>query len=226
MEEFDKQLLEANKIGAKTLDELAELEKDYVSQRISYLIANPLPDKLDYNYLKKIHYELFKDVYTFAGQDRYDMNISAVFGKGKSIFTTKDNIPKVSKLLFDELEQLNYYNGFTKEQFLSEAPLFFNELNRLHPFREGNGRTQRLFMNELAIRAGFHLNLNRALKAEMNSACIIGERGNLNKLREMFEKYLLPTKPLSKLTEAMVSYQKKKEYMNDKKKSKNKDFER
>ena len=46
------------------------------------------------------------------------------------------------------------------------------ELNVLHPFREGNGRTIREFIRQLAYRNGYVLNLKNINPKEMLHACI------------------------------------------------------
>jgi cell filamentation protein len=55
---------------------------------------------------------------------------------------------------------------------------FMNGLNILHPFREGNGRTQRIFMEKLAKNAGFDLDFSKVSKEIMIQASIQGSKGN------------------------------------------------
>lgn len=62
------------------------------------------------------------------------------------------------------------------------------EINALHPFREGNGRTQREFIRELAIRAGYDIDYSTISEQEMILASIDSFACNYDRLRELFEK--------------------------------------
>ena len=63
--------------------------------------------------------------------------------------------------LFNELKQANYFSGLSGQEFAAVAAHFLATLNAIHPFREGNGRTQNAFLGLLAVRAGHPLDLAR-----------------------------------------------------------------
>jgi cell filamentation protein len=52
--------------------------------------------------------------------------------------------------------------GLEREIFIKRLAYFMGEVNALHPFREGNGRTNRVFFGELARRAKYDLNFGEA----------------------------------------------------------------
>ena len=187
---FDKELLDANLIGAKSLDELYEKESLLVGVKLAKIVYKPIDGALDYQHLKAIHKYLFEDIYTFAGLDRYEAKIFAKFGKGSTIFTPYEKIPKVSKTLFDALKDENYFKNQSKEEFIKSMAIFMNGLNLLHPFREGNGRTQRVFMQYLAIYNGYQLNFNDIDSQEMTMASVYGARGDMRLLEKIFQKGL------------------------------------
>ena len=56
------------------------------------------------------------------------------------------------------------------------------ELNNIHPFREGNGRTQRVFLSQLALQAGFELSFVHMTEVQMRNASIAGHRGDARKM--------------------------------------------
>ncbi len=87
----------------------------------------------------------------------YDANITAQFGNGSTLFTPYEKLPTVLKILFDTLKDEDYFQGQTREDFIESAAIFMNGLNILHPFREGNDRVQRIYMEFLAKNAGFVL---------------------------------------------------------------------
>ena len=69
-------------------------------------------------------------------------------------FAPGPTIPSLLDDLFHRLKQASNLSGFTREAFSDLAAAFFAEINSIHAFREGNGRTQRAFFRELAKMAG------------------------------------------------------------------------
>ena len=176
--EFDKQLLASNLVGAKSLEQLSEIERSITTHRTRELKSNPIKGNFDYEHLKEINKYLFKDVYVWAGMDRYDIGIRGDFRKGDTHFTPGDKLPEVSKSLFDALQKENYFKDLSKDDFTKSAASFMNGLNMLHPFREGNGRTQRIYIEELANHAGYNLDLSNVSKNIMIQASIQAGKGN------------------------------------------------
>jgi len=188
--EFDKELISSNLLGAKTLLELQEKEKIVTHAKMVVLLENPIEGRLDYGHLKAIHYFLFSEVYTWAGKDRYEANITALFGKGTTHFTAYKRIPNVSRLLFGALKNEEYFKGQSRREFAKSSAIFMNGLNILHPFREGNGRVQRLFMEYLANHSGFELDFSEISSEEMILASVKGARGELRQMEDIFMKSL------------------------------------
>ncbi len=187
---FDKELIASNLLGANTLQELHQKEKILSNTKMIILSSTPVKGSLDYEHLKDIHYFLFSEIYTWAGKDRYEANIVAEFAKGKTRFTSYDKLPYVSKILFKALKDEVYFKGQNKEEFAKSSSVFMNGLNILHPFREGNGRVQRIFMQYLAKNAGYSLNFKDIGKDEMIQASIKGASGNLTFMNAIFSKVL------------------------------------
>jgi len=185
---FDKELIDSNLLGATNLQELHQKEKILTNTKMLMLKENPVKGSLDYNHLKDIHHFLFSEVFTWAGKDRYDANITAKFGKGTTLFTPYEKLPNVSKMLFETLKDEDYFKGQTKEEFIESASVFMNGLNILHPFREGNGRVQRIYMEYLANNAGFSLNFQKIDADEMITASIKGANGDILLLRKIFSR--------------------------------------
>lgn len=185
---FDIELLSSNLIGAKNLEELYQKELALVGIKLAKIQLNPIRGKLDFAHLKAIHRYLFEDIYTFAGLDRFESNITALFGKGNTQFTPYDKLPIVSKSLFSALRDEDYFKGQSKEEFIKSMAIFMNGLNILHPFREGNGRVQRVFMQYLARYNGHELNFNDISSKEMILASIRGAEGDIFLLEKLFKK--------------------------------------
>ncbi|WP_162165552.1 Fic/DOC family protein [Campylobacter fetus] len=171
--DFDRQLLASNLVGAKDLKELNKLERIVTIQKINDLDINPMKGKFDYKHLKDIHKFIFKDVYTWAGKDRNDMKIYGFMSKGNSIFCAGEYILKEAEKIFTDLKNQNYLKDCKDlNHFAKSTANFMSDLNALHPFREGNGRTQRIFINQLAKNAGYKLDLNLIPKEKMITASI------------------------------------------------------
>ncbi|EAJ5792567.1 cell filamentation protein Fic [Campylobacter coli] len=177
-EELFKRLITDNKLGIKDEKLFDKESRKYTSQRIDELITSPIKGNFDYQHLKDIHKALFEDVYTWAGQDRMQMGLKEKFAKyapnGAIInFVPGKELDKYSKIIFDELAKNNYLkNSKDLNHFAKNLAKFMGEINALHPFREGNGRTQRIFLNELAKNAGYKLDLNLISKHKMIHACV------------------------------------------------------
>jgi cell filamentation protein len=125
-----------------------------VTKRVEDLIENPIT-LIDSNSLISIHYYLFQDVYKWAGKVR-TVNISK---NGKPFFDGErfhlgfkyiDNLINEYRLI-EENEKVLVANKLAE---------ILDNVNYLHPFREGNGRTQREFIRLLAIEKNIILNLN------------------------------------------------------------------
>ncbi|MGQ2679831.1 Fic/DOC family protein [Campylobacter jejuni] len=175
--DFDRQLLASNLVGATNLIELNKREREITLKKQLKLQLNPIKGNFDYQHLKDIHKALFEDVYTWAGQDRMQMGLKEKFAKyapnGAIInFVPGKELDKYSKIIFDELAKNNYLkNSKDLNHFAKNLAKFMGEINALHPFREGNGRTQRIFLNELAKNVGYKLDLNLISKHKMIHAC-------------------------------------------------------
>ena len=179
LNDFDKELLSSNLLGAKTVDKLFELEKDITADKILQIKLSPPTGSFDYQHFKMLHKEIFGEIYGWAGIDRYDMGYRGVFRKGDTEFTSGDKLPFVAKGLFDALSDENYFTDLDRDTFIKSAASFLNGLNILHPFREGNGRTQRLFMELLAANAGYKLDLSTVSKNVNIQASILGIKGQI-----------------------------------------------
>lgn len=138
-------------------------------------------NNVDFNFYKNLHKQLFDDLYEWAGTVR-NINIS----KKGTVFCNSDDIERIGKLKFDRLKSLNFLKNTPKDQFLDELTELYHDLNMLHPFREGNGRTLRLFITLLVRNAGHNLNFSECDSDMLMIATIKAAQGDLSMLREVF----------------------------------------
>jgi len=137
-------------------DVLLFFESGAVAKRIQELYENPIKIK-GADSLLSIHRHLFQDVYSWAGKRR-KVEISKA---GKQFFPTThfDNAFRFIDTLI--LDYKNISKG-DKLQIAEKLAEILDNVNYLHPFREGNGRAQREFLRLLALDKGLTLNLNPA----------------------------------------------------------------
>jgi cell filamentation protein len=134
--------------------------------------------KFDPAHYRAIHHHLFQDVYDWAGQYR-----TIRIAKGSSMFCFPEHIAGQMELLFPALQETPFQPGAAAEHFISAAASFLAELNALHPFREGNGRTQLTFLFLLGTRAGIALDMTRIKPQAMLAAMIASFAGELTALQ-------------------------------------------
>lgn len=143
-----------NKFDLRDFDELWDTERAITGVAAAELEEHSIKGSFDLEHLKAIHKALFGDIYDWAGTVREKGFIS----KGNSLFCGAEFIIPYSDDLFAKLKAENYLQGLGREEFIQRVAFYISEINALHPFREGNGRTQRIFINQLAKQAGWNLN--------------------------------------------------------------------
>lgn len=139
--------------------------------------------ELTYAGYKRIHGYLFQDVYDWAGQPR-TIDIS----KGNSLFGLAPYIDTNMERLFQGLADEKKLQGSSRNRFTERAAYYLGEINAVHPFREGNGRTQRAFLKGLAQQAGWKLDLERIEPGPWNEASIQSFKGDYEPLRSVIDE--------------------------------------
>lgn len=135
-------------------DVLIFVESVSVTKRLQELYENPIKIK-GIDSIFKIHKHLFQDIYSWAGKKR-NVEISK---DGKQFFPTShfDEAFKYIESLIIDYKGTPIQNKISLAEKLAKI---LDNINYLHPFREGNGRTQREFLRLLAKEKGLTLNLN------------------------------------------------------------------
>lgn len=156
-----------NKFNIQDSATLEEIERRIVLAKLYELRQKTTFEKLNMSHFVEIHRYLFEDIYPFAGLFRSE-NIA----KGNFCFAEWQYIEEQLQKLMQDLEKENYLIGLNKEKLSKRLAYYMSELNVLHPFREGNGRTIREFIRQLAYKNNYILNFQNLNPKEMLDACI------------------------------------------------------
>ena len=175
-----------NRLGVNSQSELNRLEADFTTTRIWELDREAVSGRFDLQHLRKIHAHIFQDVYVWAGELR-TISIS----KGASMFCLPQHLEFAAEDIFGKLARENHLKALSRETFADRAAYFFSEINALHPFREGNGRTQNLFLKQLGAEAGFELSIEKVGREQMMATASAAHRGELDLARAMFLDHIV-----------------------------------
>lgn len=149
-----------NLLNISDRNKLDEIERGITILTAQQLEHNPkvilnLGADLDFSlsHLKAIHKHLFQDIYEWAGEPR-------TFGlfKGTDIFCPDDEIEYYAEEIRKEIASDNFLHGLEDRMVPIKLARYVGLLNKLHPFPDGNGRAQRIFVSHLAKQAGFEIN--------------------------------------------------------------------
>lgn len=153
-----------NLVGLQDQAALDEFETEMVTIRSEEGVPEGNLTAMHY---RAIHRHLFQDVYVWAGEDR---NIRT--GKGGNWFCYPEYIASQMATLFARLINPAFQPGGDSNAFILALAEFVGELNAIHPFREGNGRTQLVFIRLLGQRAGHPFRLQNVEAEEFMQAMI------------------------------------------------------
>lgn len=161
----DEEAAPHNRFSLTNYADLQRLETPLAIWRLLELHHMPVQGNFDTSHLKEIHRYIFQDVYDWAGELR-TVNIS----KPGAIFPPPQFLRQSLDTLFAELTGENHLEDLTSTAWAERASYYLGELNAIHPFREGNGRTQREFIRELAFAGGHRLVWSSGSQREMIEA--------------------------------------------------------
>lgn len=174
-----------NRIGARTQAALDRAEGGLSVFRLVELGERyPIRASGDLEELRGIHRHLFQDLYEWAGQVR----TVDIRKPGEEPFLPASRIATGTHYVFGELRAENHLHGLSRDRFVDQVAKHYDALNYAHPFREGNGRTQRVFWSRVARDAGWQVDWRMVDADRNNQACRSArEQGDLRQLREMFD---------------------------------------
>lgn len=144
---------------AKTLD---RIERRFVVQRIAQGVPG---GDFDLAHLRAIHRHLFQDIYDWAGELR-----KVEISKDGHQFQLRRFIETGMADVYKRIVVQRYLRDLTADDFALHAGAVMGDVNYVHPFREGNGRVQLLYLQQLALQAGHLLDLTKIDRDEWMKA--------------------------------------------------------
>ncbi|WP_443210002.1 Fic/DOC family protein, partial [Rhodococcus rhodochrous] len=167
--------------------------------RMQELADRPLPGRYDLAHFQRTHYQLFQDIYPWAGQLRtapqdwpmvkWGPDVAAIRNGQNHVteiphkYFKAREVPQAAKVVLDRIAAKDNLRGLARSDFIGELATVWLRINFVHPFREGNTRTQFSFFRQLSAEAGYRLDTDRfqaVSKAELKQNPLVGD------LREQF----------------------------------------
>jgi cell filamentation protein len=142
-----------NRFHILDADRLDYVERRFATERATQGIPK---GNFDMKHLQAIHRHLFQDIYDWAGQIR-----TVEISKSGSQFQFQRFIQTGMADVHRRLVQRNFLKALAAADFAREAGEIMGDVNYVHPFREGNGRTQMLYLSQLASQAGHRIDIER-----------------------------------------------------------------
>jgi cell filamentation protein len=163
--------------------ELAMAEADIVRAALATLTDEPLPGGYDLAHWQAFHSRIFGALYPWAGELR-----TVQIAKPNAFYARPEHIAGYAQGIFAELAKERQLVSLDREAFVERLTHYHAEMYAVHPFREGNTRSLRAFLGQLAAAAGHrvdweHLDYKRSFAANVESL-----NGQNEQLRELLEQ--------------------------------------
>lgn len=160
-----------NKHDLRDPDLAHAVEYKFALTRELELEVFPIEGNFDFKHLQAVHQHVFQDTYEWAGQVReLDFAKRNKETKLVSRFTPQGDIPKKIEEFNRFIAENNQLKGLPKPEFVKLFTEAHTRLNEIHPFREGNGRSTRIYLTQLAREAGHELRIDKIDKDKWNMA--------------------------------------------------------
>ncbi|MDT4761882.1 Fic family protein [Sphaerochaeta sp. PS] len=174
-----------NYFAIKDRERLRSIEMKISNIRTAELLSDPVDQPFDFAYLKRIHSHLFGDIYPSAGQ------IRTVIAAKRTEFCSPEFIESTAEDIFERLHADKYLKDMDREEFINDLAFYMGEVETLHPFRDGNGRTTRLFFYQLAMQAGYDIDWSMVDPDRLLEADISAIDGDYQLLIDVWEEVVI-----------------------------------
>ncbi len=171
-----------NKFNIRDAAKLDRVERRFVAARLE---VGPPRGRFDLRHLCAIHRHLFQDVYAWAGQLR-----TVELAKGGNHFQPASYIETGIADVHQRLVKADLLKGLSADDFARQAGTIIGDLNYVHPFREGNGRTQLEYLRQLGQQAGYLLDPERLDPKAWIDASRAAHEGDYGPMAEQIRRFI------------------------------------
>lgn len=176
-----------NKFGVRDGERLQIIERGITTALIAKAYIEIPFENVDFDFYRNLHYYVFSDIYEWAGMIRnVDMS------KDGTGFCAPEKIGTQGQAIFKYLSEISYLKNLSGEEFIDGFTELYCRLNYLHPFREGNGRIQRLFLAMLLKAIGKNIDFSKIDADLLMIATIKSVSGDIFMLKDIFRKHIQP----------------------------------
>jgi cell filamentation protein len=175
-----------NRLGIIDQQRLQRAEAGLTLAALADLGIRTVPGGYDLDHLRAFHREIFGDIYPWAGE------IRVVGIASTDPFCLPQHIESYATEVFAELAKERHLRGMNRATFVGRLTHYFAEVNAIHPFREGNGRTQRAFFRQLSREAGWRLDWSNLDPKNNEDASVASLRGDNGPLHELLDALVTP----------------------------------
>jgi cell filamentation protein len=156
------------------------VEAEITTVALARISKTPLPGSYDLDHLRAFHRRIFGGIYPWAGEIR-----TVQITKGGDLFAMPQHIESYLSVVLTKLPDENYLRDMDHAEFVERLADYYAEINAAHPFREGNGRTQRAFLSQLANDAGYRVRWDDLDPERNNEASRAANRGDPGPMRDL-----------------------------------------
>jgi cell filamentation protein, protein adenylyltransferase len=172
-----------NSLDIRDPQELSRAEADIVRAALAVLTSRRLQGDYDLAHWQAFHRRIFGTLYPWAGELR-----TVQIAKPNAFYSRPEHIASYAQGIFAELARESHLRGLDRAAFLERLTHYHAEMYAVHPFREGNTRSLRTFLGQLAGEAGHriaweHLDHERSFDANVRSL-----NGDNEQLRVLLEQ--------------------------------------
>lgn len=180
-----------NKAGIEDPLLAHSLETEVAYYRLVELSDHPVPGEFDFSHLQAMHRRIYSDLWDWAGQTR---TVDTGTTNTGLAHCRPEFIQDQARIVFGGIKEDNYLQGMDQATIADRLAYHWGETTALHPFRDGNTRSQRLFFHQLTTDAGWSIDWY-AINVEMDQfkrARLVAHAGNHEPLRDVLAPTLHP----------------------------------
>jgi cell filamentation protein len=165
--------------------QLARAEADIARAALAVLSENPPPGSYDLSHWQAFHRRIFGSLYPWAGELR-----TVQIAKPNAFYARPEHIESYAQGIFTELDRDHHLKGLDRATFVERLTHYHAEMYAVHPFREGNTRSLRALLSQLAREAGYRLSWEHLDHTQSFAANVRSLNGKNDQLQALLDSII------------------------------------